>query len=156
MTDTSQQHERNGTGAVNRRIRSVGTIAGIGVLVAVAGHLVWRNFGSDEFARTTELGGLFLYWWAFGSVIGVASFVFALKSTKPAPLLDFVGVFVIASTVGAAVAASDFSAGRLGPVTLTVPLLFPCIHFLILQLRTSVGHEGRTRRSVNASLEEPK
>lgn len=123
----------------------MGTIGAIGAAVAVAVHLAWRNFGRDEFARTEGLGHLFLYWWAFGSVIGVVSFIYALKSTKPTPFLDFLGVFAIASTVGVAVAATDFSAGLLGPMNLSVPLLFPCSWFLIVRLRTGADTEEEVR-----------
>ena len=145
MTDTSRPDGGGGSSAFNR-IRSAAMIVAIGALVAVVVHLAWRNFGSDDFARTAGLGGLFLYWWAFGSVIGVVSFIFALKSTRPKPLLDFLGVFAIASTVGVAGAATDFSAGRFGPSTLTVPLLFPLAQFLSVRLKAR-SMEPRMRRS---------
>lgn len=135
MTNHSQLDGRNSSAVSNRWIRSLGTVIAIGVITAIAVHLVWRNFGRDDFARTPELGSLFLYWWAFGAIVGVVAFIFALKSTRPTPLLDFIGVFAIASTIGVAFAASDFSAERLGPATLTVPLLFPLAQFLIARLR---------------------
>ncbi|WP_323958866.1 hypothetical protein GC088_09925 [Arthrobacter sp. JZ12] len=130
MTNTSHSGRGFRSVAPSRVLRTTAMIGGLGVVVAVAVHLVWRNFGSDDFARSAELGGLFLYWWAFGAVVGSTCFVFALRSTRPAPLLDLIGVFAIASTVGVAVASTDFSTGRIGPVTLTVPLLFPVAHFL--------------------------
>ncbi len=68
MTDTSQPAERNGSRAVSRRFRLVGTVGAVAALVAVAVHLMWRNFGRDDIARSEGLGQLFLYWWAFGSV----------------------------------------------------------------------------------------
>lgn len=86
MTDTSHPPGRNGSVALSRGISFAGAIIAIGVTAAVAAHLVWRNFGSDDFARTTELGALFLYWWACGSVIVVAAFIFALKSARPTPV----------------------------------------------------------------------
>lgn len=136
MANTSQSDDsRTGSIVSIRMVRSKAMIVAVGALAAVVVHLTWRNFGSDDFARTPELGGLFLYWWTFGSVVGVVSFIFALKSIKPTPLLDFLGVFAIASTVGVATAASDFSAGRYGPMNLTVPLLFTCAWFLIRRLR---------------------
>ncbi|WP_299169498.1 hypothetical protein [uncultured Arthrobacter sp.] len=134
MTKNSQLDGRDSSAVSNRWIRFLGTVIAIGVFTAVAVHLVWRNFGRDDFARTPELGSLFLYWWAFGAIIGVIAFIFALKSTRPTPLLDFIGVFALASTIGVAFAASDFSAERLGPATLTVPLLFPLAQFLVLRL----------------------
>lgn len=128
----------------------MGTIGAVAAFITVAVHLVWRNFGRDDFARSEGLGQLFLYWWAFGSVIGVLSFILALRLTKPAPLLDFLGVFAIASTLGVAVAATDFSAGRLGPMNLTVPLLFPCAWFLIVRLRTGADTEQEVRSEAPA------
>lgn len=150
MTNHSQLDGRNSSAVSNRWIRSLGTVIAIGVVTAAAVHLVWRNFGRDDFARTPELGSLFLYWWAFGAIVGVVAFIFALKSTRPTPLLDFIGVFAIASTIGVAFAASDFSAERLGPATLTVPLLFPLAQFLILRLRNRAAKPGA--RNFNTPL----
>ncbi|MFJ6279662.1 hypothetical protein [Arthrobacter subterraneus] len=150
MTDTSLPAQRSGSRAVGRRIRFIGTIGGVAALVAIAVHLTWQNFGRADFARSEGLGQLFLYWWAFGSVIGVVSFILALRSTKPTPLLDFLGVFAIASTLGVAIAATDFSVGRLGPMNLTVPLLFPCAWFLIVRLRTAADTEQEMRTGATA------
>lgn len=60
-------------------------------------------------------------------------------------MLDFLGVSAIASTLGVAVAATDFSAGHLGPMNLSVPLLFPYVWFLIVRLGTRADTEKEVR-----------